>query len=103
MFNNVRIDDAYITASYARTLGTSGTWGMHPGFTSNAATSPLNVIVLAVLVRLGISALAAQIVLNGILVASIFATLLKLSRLLFASDLWAYAGTVLLFVNPLLI
>jgi hypothetical protein len=103
IFNGVRIDDAYITASYARTLATTGTWGMHPGFTSNAATSPLNVIVLAALVRFGMSALMAQSVLNGILIGITLATLLKLSRLIFASDLWAYASTLLLFTNPLLI
>jgi hypothetical protein len=40
------IDDAHIAMCYARTLATSGTWGMYPGCWANAATSPLNVITL---------------------------------------------------------
>jgi len=41
------IDDAHIAMCYARTLATSGTWGMFPGHCANAATSPLNVMALA--------------------------------------------------------
>ena len=41
------IDDTYITLSYARNLAEHGHWGMTPGLTSNAATSPLNVALLA--------------------------------------------------------
>ena len=41
------IDDTYITLSYARNLAEHGHWGMTPGMTSNAATSPLNVALLA--------------------------------------------------------
>jgi hypothetical protein len=40
-------DDGYITLDYARTLVTSGTWGMTPGMESNTATSPLNVLLLS--------------------------------------------------------
>ncbi|WP_432562113.1 hypothetical protein [Kineococcus sp. SYSU DK003] len=41
------IDDTYITLAYARNLAEHGHWGMTPGTTSNAATSPLNVVLLA--------------------------------------------------------
>ncbi|WP_432523097.1 hypothetical protein [Kineococcus sp. SYSU DK006] len=41
------IDDTYITLSYARNLAEHRHWGMTPGLTSNAATSPLNVALLA--------------------------------------------------------
>jgi hypothetical protein len=41
------IDDAHIAMCYARTLATSGTWGMYPGHCANVATSPLNVMALA--------------------------------------------------------
>ncbi|MBB3662508.1 hypothetical protein FB384_001412 [Prauserella sediminis] len=40
-------DDAYITLTYARNLAEHGTWGIIPGVVSNSATSPLNVILLA--------------------------------------------------------
>jgi len=51
-FQDKYIDDAYITLSYARTLAESGTWGTHPAALSNAATSPLSVILEAFLIRI---------------------------------------------------
>jgi hypothetical protein len=103
VFHGRYVDDAYITLSYARGLGRSGVWGMHPGFPSNAATSPLNILLLALPVRLGLSALEAQLVLSAALVAAIGCTLLRLSRALFAAEGWGYVATALLFANPLLI
>src|SRR5262245_66323254 len=47
LFRDSLIDDAFITLSYARSLVTSGTWGFYPGHVSNTATSPLNVMLLA--------------------------------------------------------
>jgi hypothetical protein len=41
------IDDAYINLSYARNLATSFHWGLIPDVVSNTATSPLNVILIA--------------------------------------------------------
>ncbi|MCP2255558.1 hypothetical protein LY13_004336 [Prauserella aidingensis] len=40
-------DDAYITLTYARNLAEYGQWGLIPDVTSNSATSPLNVLLLA--------------------------------------------------------
>lgn len=40
-------DDTFITLDYARTLAEHRQWGMVPGLTSNTATSPLNVWLLA--------------------------------------------------------
>lgn len=40
-------DDAYITLDYARNLAEHGHWGLLPNRTSNTATSPLNVWLLA--------------------------------------------------------
>lgn len=40
-------DDAYISMSYARTLVETGHWGLTPFRDANAATSPLNVWLLA--------------------------------------------------------
>ena len=42
------IDDAYITLSYARNVAAHLHWGLIPTEESNTATSPLNVILLAV-------------------------------------------------------
>jgi len=47
LFRDTLIDDAFITLSYARSLVTSATWGFYPGHVSNTATSPLNVMLLA--------------------------------------------------------
>lgn len=40
-------DDSYISLDYARTLLEHGQWGLVPGRTTNTATSPLNVWLLA--------------------------------------------------------
>ena len=42
------VDDAYITLSYARNVAEHLHWGMIPAVESNTATSPLNVMMLAV-------------------------------------------------------
>src|SRR6476619_1504840 len=41
------VDDAYITLSYARNVAEHLHWGMIPTEESNTATSPLNVMLLA--------------------------------------------------------
>lgn len=40
-------DDGYITLAYAKTLAFHGEWGMVPHHPANAATSPLNVMLIA--------------------------------------------------------
>jgi hypothetical protein len=45
-FRDALIDDAYITLRYVKTLAATGTWGFFPGYVSNTATSPLNVLLL---------------------------------------------------------
>jgi hypothetical protein len=42
-------DDSYITLAYAKNLAMHGEWGIIPGSPSNAATSPLNVLLLGAL------------------------------------------------------
>jgi hypothetical protein len=46
------IDDAYITLDYARNFGLHLHWGLVPGLVDNTATSPLHVLVLAVLIAM---------------------------------------------------
>ena len=47
LVRNALIDDAYITLSYARNLATHLHWGLILTERANAATSPLNVLLLA--------------------------------------------------------
>src|ERR1700758_4928325 len=42
------VDDAYITLSYVRNVAEHLHWGMIPAAESNTATSPLNVMLLAI-------------------------------------------------------
>jgi hypothetical protein len=63
------IDDAYITLDYARNFGLHLHWGLVPGLLDNTATSPLHVLVLAVLIavcRNGLIALGVSFVLSAV-------------------------------------
>lgn len=63
------VDDAYITLTYARTLGLYGEWGVYPGVASNTATSPLNVLLLGGLTAVVRDAVTA----TGVLLAGCYA------------------------------
>jgi len=63
------IDDAYITLAYARNFGLHLHWGLVPGLVDNTATSPLNVLFLALLIaifRNGLVALGVTVVLSAV-------------------------------------
>ena len=47
-FEDALVDDVFINLQYARTLLESGSWGWFPGQVGNAATSPANIVILAV-------------------------------------------------------
>ncbi|MGH3765737.1 MAG: hypothetical protein ACRDS0_11990 [Pseudonocardiaceae bacterium] len=97
------IDDSYITLDYARTFAHYGQWALEPGHQANAATSPLNVILLAGLIVLT----GAPVVSVGILLvvaltvtgAALSVTCTRLRR----SQWLAAMGVSLLVLNPLLI
>jgi hypothetical protein len=96
------VDDAYITLTYGRTLGLHGEWGLVPGYESNTATSPLNVLLLGALVfvvREPVVALGVLYVLSC--VATAFG-LRGLGRELGLGLRVAVIGTPLLLANPLL-
>jgi hypothetical protein len=97
------IDDAYITLDYARTLAQHGQWGLQPGHPANTATSPLNVMLVAGLIRLcGGPVLAVGILLIISLTATGYALSATCARLGYSP--WPAAVAVsLLAVNPLLI
>jgi hypothetical protein len=45
-------DDGFITLDYARNVAMHAQWGLAPGLTSNTATSPLNVLLLATVMEI---------------------------------------------------
>jgi hypothetical protein len=100
---DVLIDDSYITLAYARTFAEHGVWGMQPQLPGNAATSPLNVLLLAaVIVPTGQPVLAAGVLLVLALAVS-GAALGGICAQLDRSHWPAVAGVALVAVNPLLV
>ncbi len=97
------IDDTYIALSYARNLAFHGHWGLLAEGTTNTATSPLNVLCLAVLTFVVRDAVLAA----GVLYVACQAVLvLALRRLGVATGLpgWFPVLTITaLTVNPLLL
>ena len=97
------IDDTYITLAYARNLAFDLHWGLIEGLTSNTATSPLNVILLAAgtaVLRDPVLALAALFVLCNVV------TFVALRRACRDAGLPAWTAPLavgLLLVNPLLL
>ncbi len=100
---DVLIDDSYITLAYARTFAEHGVWGMQPQLPGNAATSPLNVLLLAAIIVLtGQPVLAAGV----LLVASLAVTGAALGGICARLDgsRWsAVVGVTLVAVNPMLV
>jgi hypothetical protein len=100
---DVLIDDSYITLAYARTFAEHGVWGMQAQLPGNAATSPLNVLLLAaIIVPTGQPVLAAAV----LLVVALAVTGAALGAICARLDwsLWsAAAGVALVGLNPLLV
>ncbi|TMM10130.1 MAG: hypothetical protein E6G01_18680, partial [Actinobacteria bacterium] len=96
------IDDAYITLSYARNVAFHLHWGLNPQQTSNTATSPLNVLILALLIsalRHPMLAMAASFVAGNVVLAY---ALLRVTRQLRLPPWSAALGCGLVLLNPLL-
>ncbi len=97
------IDDAYITLSYARNLAEDLHWGLTPYRTANSATSPLNVLVLALgalVVRDAVWGLGVVLVVLTALQALGLARLARRLRLPLGA---AAAATALLLLSPLML
>jgi hypothetical protein len=100
---DVLIDDSYITLAYARTFAEHGVWGMQPQLPGNAATSPLNVLLLAVIIVLtGQPVLAAGVLLVAALAVT-GAALGGICARLDGSRWSAVVGVTLVAVNPMLV
>jgi hypothetical protein len=102
LFVGIYIDDAFITLSYASTLAKCGVWGMAPDLTSNAATSPLNVILLALTVKIFRDPPISLWLFNVLLGVLIYSSLRYFSLRIFSGELFAVLATALLLTNPLL-
>ncbi|GAB3144601.1 hypothetical protein GCM10027258_33620 [Amycolatopsis stemonae] len=97
------VDDTFITLSYARNLAFHAHWGLIPEETSNTATSPLNVLLLAALTLVLRDAVLAA---GALFVLCQVALVLALRRAGDRAGLPAWfapAAVALLTVNPLLL
>jgi hypothetical protein len=96
------VDDAYITLTYGRTLGQHGEWGLIPGYQSNTATSPLNVLLLGMLIVVVREPVAALGILYVLSCVATVVGLRGLGRDMALGLRVAVIGTPLLVANPLL-
>ncbi|OBA99592.1 hypothetical protein A5662_15320, partial [Mycobacteriaceae bacterium 1482268.1] len=99
------VDDAYITLSYARNVAEHLHWGMIPAEESNTATSPLNVLLIAVATWIGGVTGSLRPVLGlGILIVVLSAAMAvwaaQISRRLNVSGAWSLAVLAVVFANP---
>ena len=102
-FENALIDDAFITMQYAKTLLESGTWGFFPNHVSNSATSPLNVILLALTAFVTGSIMDAVKWLTLINFLLIFILLRKISIKSLNTEIFGFVSFAALAFNPLLL
>ncbi|MBP2325888.1 hypothetical protein JOF56_006273 [Kibdelosporangium banguiense] len=97
------IDDTFITLSYARNLAFSGHWGLIELGTSNTATSPLNVLLLAAITFVVRDAVLAAGILYVLCQAGIALALRRVGERAGLPSWFSPLAVVLLAVNPLLI
>jgi hypothetical protein len=102
------IDDAYITLSYARNVATDLHWGLIPQGISNTVTSPLNVLLLALVTAVtGIFGSVHPVLALGVVTVGLGMVMAwAWSRIVRALDLpvsAAIVGLALVLLNPLLL
>lgn len=102
-FQATIIDDAYITLQYAETLRDHGHWGFFPDRISNSATSPLNVVLTALVGLFVKDMVAASVALAALEATALILVLRRLGRSLFDSDAFALVSSAGLLANPLLL
>ena len=96
----------YITLSYARNVAEHLHWGIVRGEASNTATSPLNVMVLAILTKLTRDGVFAAGVLYVLCVALTFSAIRRLVAATKSGAwamLWPIGITVLVELNPIML
>ena len=102
-FRNSMIDDAFITLRYASTLRNHFEWGFYPGCTSNTATSPLNVVLIAVFNVFISDVVSAAVLLTAVETVGIIVCLIKISKHEFRNNRFAIIATLAIILNPLLL
>lgn len=103
IFKNAIIDDTYITLCYVKSILASGTWGFFPNYTTNTASSPLNVILLTLISLLTGPTTDAVILLALICLLGITFLLTRIAQHMFGSAIFGYLAAVAFICNPLLI
>ncbi|MGZ6778242.1 MAG: hypothetical protein ACXVGO_04515, partial [Mycobacterium sp.] len=99
------VDDAYITLSYARNVAEHLHWGMIPAEESNTATSPLNVILLAIATWMtAVTGTLRPVLGLGILLVVLSAAMAvwaaQIARRIDVSTVWSLAVLAVVFANP---
>jgi len=100
------IDDAYITLDYVRNVASDLHWGLIPTEESNAATSPLNVLMLSLatglvsLVSGGVDPVHGLVLLTVVLSAALAVWAAQTARRLGVSGAWSLAVLAVVFANP---
>lgn len=95
------VDDAYITLTQVRTLVEHREWGLIPGHLSNTATSPLNVVLLALVTLVVGDPEVAALVLYVLSAALTARALLGIGSRLGLGEWPAVVTVPLLLLNPL--
>lgn len=99
------VDDAYITLTYARNVAEHLHWGMIPAEESNTATSPLNVIMLAIATwATGVTGHMQPVLGLGIVTVALTAAMTvwaaQIARRLDVSTVWSLAVLAVVLANP---
>lgn len=103
MFRNVLIDDAFIVLVYARNLAEHFSWGFVAGEPMNTATSPLNVIGVALTTAIVRDPVRAALVFNAAVWIATILLLDRIGRRLFSSMYFVFLCVPALLFNPMLI
>jgi len=101
-FKHCLIDDAFITMQYASNLCHHFHWGFFPDWTTNTATSPLNVILTAIAGFFVSDMLEAVICLAVIESLLLCVLLLLISKKLFGGYYFGIVSFLAIMTNPLL-
>ncbi len=98
------LDDSYIHLALARTLATTGTWGLYPGEFASASSSPGWTILLAVIAKIAGTHLLTPLILNllfGIMLCVVLEYGLRLVRPQSSPLFRALSLLLILFAAPI--
>ena len=102
-FSNALIDDAFIQLKYAENVAHHGMWGFFADRVTNTATSPLNVILTALVALIAPSMISAVVWLTAVEFLLVFACVWQTGLTLFKTPYFGIVAFVGLVANPLLL